>query len=323
MKIVILDGAVLNPGDVNWAPIEALGEVVVYPETEKEQLPERTKGADVLLVNKTKLRRDDLEQMEGIGMVGVLATGYNTVEIDAFAERNIPVCNVVAYGVDDVAQHAFALLLEICRNTRMHDESVKAGEWGKSEQWCFWKRAPLCLTGLTMGIVGFGSIGRRMGELANAFGMPVLAHSRSAKDAPTYAPFAFASLDELAANSDVITLHCPLTPETRGMINADFIARMKPGGIVLNTARGPLIDEAAAAEALKSGHLRGLGTDVLSKEPPKADNALLTAPNTLITPHIAWATVRARQNIINLAAANIRAWKDGKPTNVVNAPLKG
>ena len=318
MKIVILDGAILNPGDVDWGPIEALGEVTVYDETAKEQLPERAKGADVLLANKTCLRRDDLPILDSVRMVGVLATGYNTVDVEAFAERNIPVCNVVAYGVDDVAQHAMALLLELCRHTSQHTESVKAGDWERAEQWCYWKYTPLCLEGLTMGIVGFGSIGRRVGELAHAFGMSVLAHCRTPKNPPSYSPFAFASLDQLLAGSDVISLHCPLTPQTRNLINAKSLAKMRKGAILLNTARGPLVDEAAAAEALKSGQLRGLGTDVLSKEPPSRDNPLLSAPNTLITPHIAWATVKARQNIIDLTAENIRRWQEGTPVNVVN-----
>ncbi|MDY3810255.1 D-2-hydroxyacid dehydrogenase [Desulfovibrio sp. PG-178-WT-4] len=318
MKIVILDGAILNPGDVDWGPIEALGDVIVYDETSKEQLAERARGADVLLANKTCLRRDDLPALEDARMVGVLATGYNTVDVDAFAERRIPVCNVVAYGVDDVAQHAMALLLELCRHTSRHTESVKAGDWERAEQWCYWKSTPLCLEGLTMGIIGFGSIGRRMGELAHAFGMSVLAHCRTPKNPPAYSPFAFASLDQIFAGSDVISLHCPLTPQTHHLINAKSLAKMRNGSIVLNTARGPLVDEAAAAEALKSGKLRGLGTDVLSQEPPSRDNPLLSAPNTLITPHIAWATVKARQNIINLTAENIRRWQEGHPINVVN-----
>lgn len=232
---------------------------------------------DVLLVNKTRLRREDLDKLDGVRLVGMLATGYNTVDIEALAERSIPVCNVVAYGVDDVAQHVLALLLELCRHTSLHTRSVKDGEWEKAKQWCFWKRTPLCLQGLTMGVIGFGSIGRRVGELAHAFGMHVLAHCRTPKNPPTYTPFAFAGLEQLLASSDVISLHCPLTPETRGLINARTLAEMRHGAILLNTARGPLVDEAAAAEALKSGRLRGLGTDVLSQEPPEPNNPFLSA----------------------------------------------
>ncbi|WP_302616555.1 D-2-hydroxyacid dehydrogenase [uncultured Desulfovibrio sp.] len=318
MKIVILDGAVLNPGDVDWGPIEALGDMTVYDETDRDQLAERARGAHVLLANKTCLRREDLPALKDACMVSVLATGYNTVDVDAFAERRIPVCNVTAYGVDDVAQHGMALLLELCRHTSQHTASVKAGDWERAEQWCYWKSTPLCLEGLTMGIIGFGAIGRRMGQLAHAFGMRVLAHCRTPKNPPSYSPFAFASLDQIFTDADVISLHCPLTPQTRHLINAKSLARMRNGSILLNTARGPLVDEEAVAEALKSGQLRGLGTDVLSQEPPSADNPLLSAPNTLITPHIAWATVKARQNIINLTAENIRRWQAGTPINVVN-----
>lgn len=322
MKIAVLDGAVLNPGDVDWSPLKALGEMTVYGETSGEELAERARGVDVLLVNKTALRRQDLDKLDGVRLVGVLATGYNTVDIEGLAERKIPVCNVVAYGVDDVAQHALALLLELCRHTSLHTRSVKNGDWEKSRQWCYWKRTPLCLQGLTMGVIGFGTIGRRVGELAHAFGMSVLAQCRTPKNPPTYTPFAFAGLEQVLACSDVISLHCPLTPETRGLINAQTLAKMRHGAILLNTARGPLVDEAAAAEALKSGRLRGLGTDVLSREPPAPDNPLLSAPNTLITPHMAWATTKARQNIIDRMAENIRRWQQGAPINVVNGVCK-
>ena len=318
MKIVILDGGVLNPGDVDWGPIKALGDVTVYESTSRDQLAERARGADVLLTNKTPLLKEDLPAIEGVRMVGVLATGYNIIDVDALAQRGIPVCNVVAYGVSDVAQHAMAMLLELCRHTSLHTESVKNGDWLKSKQWCYWKLPPVCLEGLTMGLIGFGSIGRRMGELAHAFGMSVLAYCRVPKDPPTYSPFAFATLEHLLCASNVISLHCPLTKETQHIINAKTLANMRKGAILLNTSRGPLVDEAAAAAALKSGQLGGLGTDVLSEEPPKADNPLLTAPNTLITPHIAWATTRARQNIIDLTAENIRRWSAGTPVNVVN-----
>jgi glycerate dehydrogenase len=318
MKITILDGAVLNPGDVDWGPVTSLGEVTIYDETPPEKLAERAKGADVLLTNKTPLRRDDVDKIPDVRMVGVLATGYNTVDIAALADRGVPVCNVVAYGVSDVAQHAMALLLELCRHTILHTASVKKGDWLKCRSWCYWKIPPVCLEGLTMGLIGFGSIGRRMGELAHAFGMSVLAYCRTPKDPPAYSPFAFASLEHLLAAANVVSLHCPLTERPRHSITAKTLARIPPGSFLLNTARGPLVDEAAAAAALKSGQLRGLGTDVLSTEPPKADNPLLTAPNTLITPHIAWATTRARQNIIDLTAENIRRWQAGTPINVVN-----
>jgi glycerate dehydrogenase len=318
MKIVVLDGAVLNPGDVDWASISDIGELQVHDETPPGKVVERARNADVLLTNKTPLKRKDIDKFESVKLVCILATGYNVVDIEACAERNIPVCNVVAYGVDDVAQHTMAMLLELCRHVTEHTESVKAGEWKKINMWCYWKKTPLCLEGLTMGIVGFGSIGRRVGELAHAFGMSVLAHCPHPKNPPGYSPFAFTSLEQLLASSDVISLHCPLTEQTREIINAGALAKMRDGAILLNTSRGQLINEADAARALKSGKLRALGTDVLSTEPPGASNPLLKAPNTVITPHIAWATAKARQNIIILTAENIRRWKQGTPVNVVN-----
>ncbi|MDR3362141.1 MAG: D-2-hydroxyacid dehydrogenase [Desulfovibrio sp.] len=318
MEIVILDGAILNPGDVDWGPVKALGNVTIYDETPTGKLAGRARGADILLTNKTPVRQSDLAGLESVRMVGVLATGYNVVDIDAFAARGIPVCNVVAYGVDDVAQHAMALLLELCRHVSLHSQSVKDGEWSKINQWCYWKHTPVCLNGMTMGIIGFGTIGRRVGEFAHAFGMNVLANCRNPKNPPAYSPFAFAPLDRLLASSDVISLHCPLTPQTHEIINASTLGKMKRGAFLLNTARGQLVDEKAAAKALKSGMLGGMGTDVLSMEPPRKNNPLFKTPNTLITPHMAWATTKARQNIINLMAENIRRWQEGTPVNVIN-----
>lgn len=322
MKITVLDGAILNPGDVDWSPLEALGEVEVFAETSPDQLAQRVVGADVILTNKALISRQDLPALSGIGMIGILATGYNVVDVEAMAEAGIPVCNVVAYGVDDVAQHVMALLLELCRHTSLHTESVRAGEWQASGQWCYWKTTPVCLEGKTMGLIGFGSIGRRVGELAHAFGMSVLANCRTPKNPPTYSPFAFASLEQVLAGSDVISLHCPLSPQTKAMINAKSLGRVRHGAILINTARGPLLDEAAVAAALRGGRLGGFGADVLSSEPPARDNPLLSTPNTLLTPHNSWATAKARQNIINLTAENIRRWQEGKPINVVNG-VKG
>lgn len=321
MKIVVLDGQVLNPGDNPWTPFEALGSVVVHERTSPEQVLERAAGAQVLLTNKTRLPADVIRALPELRYIGVLATGYDVVDIAAAAQRGIPVCNVVAYGVDAVAQHVLALTLELTRSLCQHDASVRAGEWARSVDWCYWKRPLRDLGDLTMGIIGFGSIGRRVGELAHAFGMPVLAYNRSAVPAPEYAPFAFASLDEVFAQADVITLHCPLNDASRSMVNAARLAGMKPGSILINTARGPLLDEAAVADALHSGHLGGFGADVLAQEPPSADNPLLRAPNSCITPHVSWATLRARKNITRLAAENLRAFLEGAPRNVVNAAL--
>ncbi|MCR4667558.1 MAG: D-2-hydroxyacid dehydrogenase [Desulfovibrio sp.] len=319
MKIVILDGKVLNPGDIDWSPIERLGECVVYDDTPPSEVQSRGRGADVVLVNKVVLGAWECSLLTDVGMVGVLATGYNNIDLDAFRARHIPVCNVVSYGVQDVAEHAFALLLELVRHTSLHSDSVKAGEWTDRNVWCYWKKTPRCLSGLTLGIFGFGAIGSCLGRLAHAFGMNIIACSRSRELRPEYSPFAYVEPEELFRQSDVISLHCPLTPETEGLINEKSLAMMRNGVILLNTSRGPLLDEVACARALESGKLGGLGVDVLSQEPPCADAPLLNAPNTLITPHIAWATTRARQKIIDLMAENIIAWQNGKPIHVVNS----
>lgn len=322
MKIAILDGKVLNPGDVDWSPITALGETVIHDTTSPAELRSHAAGADVLLLNKVPLRKSSLKDIPDARFIGTLATGYDIIDVAACAERQIPVCNVVAYGVDDVAQHTLTLLLELCRNTAAHSQFVKAGQWHQSGLWCFWEKTPVQLTGLTIGIIGFGTIGRRVGELANAFGMTVLAHTRSPRNPPQYRNFSFATLDQVLAKADVISLHCPLTEATQGMICKESIARMKQGVLLLNTSRGPLINEADVARALKSGKIGGFGADVLAKEPPSASNPLLSAPNTIITPHMAWASARSRQNIINLMAENIRRWRDGTPINVVNGAGK-
>ncbi|MBQ7608062.1 MAG: D-2-hydroxyacid dehydrogenase [Desulfovibrionaceae bacterium] len=316
MNIVVLDGAVLNPGDISWAPLEAIGTLCVYPETQPEAIVERCLHADVVLVNKVRLDGHLVDALSHVRFIGLLATGYDNVDTKAFAQKNIPVTNVVAYGVPDVAEHAMTLLLELCHNTTLHSESVKRGKWAGT--WCYWEKSPRCLSGSTMGIIGFGRIGRRVGELAHAFGMRVLTEKRKNADVPAYSPFAFVSRDELFASSDVLSLHCPLTEETRGLINAETIQRMKDGVLIINTARGPLIDEEACAAALQSGKIGGLGTDVLAVEPPKPDNPLLCAPNTLITPHMAWATTQARQRIIDRTRDNIVHWFAGNPTCVVN-----
>jgi len=319
MRIVILDGYTLNPGDLSWDELKALGDLSVYDSTPHDTLLERAQGAQVLITNKTPLRADTLAALPDARCICVLATGYDVVDVAAARARNIPVCNTPAYGVDSVAQHVFALLLELCRGVARHDASIRDGEWGRRREFCYWLSPQVELTGKTMGIVGFGNNGRRVGELAHAFGMAVLAHEpKPGVVAPSYAPFAFVALDELFATSDVISLHCPLTDATRAMVNADRLAAMREGALIINTGRGPLLDEAAVAAALHSGRLGGLGTDVLAVEPPLADNPLLQSPNTYITPHIAWASLRARRNIIDITVANLRGFVEGKPQNVVN-----
>ncbi len=321
MRIVVLDGHVLNPGDNPWTPLESLGEVIVYDRTPQELITTRAADATVVLTNKARLDKDIIDALPALRYIGVLATGYDVVDLQAAASHTIPVCNVVAYGVEDVAQHVFALTLELCRRCSDHTQSVRDGEWAGAEDWCYWKYTPLCLSGLTMGIIGFGNIGQKVGELAHAFGMSVLAHVRSPRPAPNYAPFAYTDLDTLLSSSHVISLHCPLTEKSHHLINDATLAQMRSGAFLINTARGPLLDENAVARSLHAGHLGGLGVDVLSTEPPQTDNPLLSTPNTLITPHIAWATTKARRNITRLAAENIRCWMDGAPRNVVNAAL--
>jgi glycerate dehydrogenase len=319
MRMVILDGYTLNPGDLSWDELKVFGDLEVHDSTPHDKILERAQGAQALITNKTPLRGDTLAALPDVRCICVLATGYDVVDIAAARSRNIPVCNTPAYGADSVAQHVFAMLLELCRGVARHDASVRSGEWGRRREFCYWLSPQVELTGKTMGIVGFGNNGRRVGELAHAFGMEVLAHEpKSGVAAPDYAPFAFTGLDELFAKSHVISLHCPLTDATRGMVNEERLAAMQQGALIINTGRGPLLDEAAVALALHSGQIGGLGADVLAVEPPEADNPLLKSPNTLITPHIAWASLRARRNIIGITAANLRGFVEGRPQNVVN-----
>jgi len=319
MRIVILDGYTLNPGDLSWDELKAFGDLIVYDSTPHDMILERSQGAQVLIANKTPLSAGTLAALPDVRCICVLATGYDVIDIAAARDRQIPVCNTPAYGMDSVAQHVFALLLELCRGVARHDASIRDGEWERRQEFCYWLSPQVELTGKIMGIAGFGNNGRRVGELAHAFGMEVLAYElKPDAPAPAYAPFAFVGLDELFARSHVLSLHCPLTDATRAMVNAQRLASMQKGALIINTGRGPLLDEAAVAEALYSGQLGGLGTDVLAVEPPTADNPLLKTPNTYITPHIAWASLRARRNIISITAANLRAFVDGKPQNVVN-----
>lgn len=320
MHIVVLDGYTLNPaGDNPWDLIESLGSLTCHDRTPEEQVIERARQADILVTNKTPISASALKALPRLKCIIVLATGYNIVDAEAAGRLGIPVCNVVAYGVDSVAQHVMALLLEICRGCGAHDLSVKRGDWNRAKDFTYWLTPQRELTGMTMGIVGFGNIGRKVGELAHAFGMRVLAFSPSAKEAPGYAPFSFTDLDTLFREAEVVSLHCPLTEATQGMVDTARIRTMRDKAFIINTARGALLDEADVAAALHAGKLGGLGADVLSTEPPEEGNPLLTAPNTVITPHLSWASLHARKNIMRLAAENIRAFQSGKPVNVVNA----
>lgn len=328
MKIVILDGYTVNPGDNPWTALARLGELTVYDRTDASDILARSQDADILITNKTPLRAETLEKLPNLRLVGILATGYDVVDVERAGALGIPVVNVVNYGADAVAQHCMALLLELCRRVGLHDRLVREGKWADCPDFCFWQGTQLELCGKTMGILGFGTIGRKVGHLAHAFGMQVLAASARKSGAelaktsadPGY-PVRYVDCAELFAASDVLSLHTPLSDATRGIVNAQSLATMKDGAILLNVARGPLLDEQAVAEALFSGKLAGLGCDVVSREPITKDNPLLGAPNTYITPHIAWASLPARQNIIRILADNIEACLAGRLKSVVNEGL--
>ncbi len=316
-KIVILDGHTLNPGDLSWADLEALGELTVYDRTAPEQTAARMADAEIVYTNKTPLTRQTIFACPNLRFIGVLATGYNVVDVAAARERGIPVANVPAYGTDAVAQFVFALLLALCHRPEHHSAAVHAGRWSESPDFCFWETPQVELAGKTMGIVGFGRIGRATAGIAAAFGMRVISHTRTVPG-DCRGPIEFVTLDALYARSDVISLNCPLTEETRGMIDRAAIAKMKPGVILINTGRGPLVVERDLADALNDGHVYAAGLDVVDEEPIRADNPLLRAKNCLITPHIAWAPRESRKRLMGIAADNLRAFLGGAPVNIVN-----
>ena len=318
MRIVVLDGFTIAQGKDLWAPLRALGDVVVHDRTAADQVADRARDAQVVITNKAPLTRDTLSRLPALKYVAVMATGYNCVDVHAARERGIPVSNVPEYGTASVAQLTIALLLELCHRVGDHDRAVKSGEWSSAPDWCFWKHPLVELSGLRMGIVGFGRIGRKVGELAHAFGMEILAAARSQRDAPPWQPFAWKSVPEIFEQSDVVSLHCPETPETRGFVNAELLGRMKRTAWLLNTSRGSLIDEAGLAAALNDGRLAGAALDVASVEPIRSDNPLLRAKNCLLTPHLAWATEAARRRLIDETTRNLGAYRDGTPRNVVN-----
>ncbi|HIX34342.1 MAG TPA: D-2-hydroxyacid dehydrogenase [Candidatus Gemmiger avium] len=317
MKIVILDGYTENPGDLSWGGFEALGSVTVYDRTPADQILARAKGAEIVLTNKTPLSAQTLAALAPeLQYIGVLATGYNVVDIAAARAQGIPVCNIPTYGTTAVAQFVMALLLELCHHVGDHSRSVKAGDWSRCPDFCYWNSPLIELAGKTFGVIGYGRIGRATARLAAAFGMEILAYDAHATGMDEVARLV--SLDELLERSDVISLHCPLFESNRGMINRASIARMKDGVLLINTSRGPLIDEAALAEALHAGKVAGAGLDVLETEPARPDNPLLAEPNCLITPHIAWAPKESRQRLMDIAVENLQAWLKGNPQNVVN-----
>ncbi|HHV84164.1 MAG TPA: D-2-hydroxyacid dehydrogenase [Tepidanaerobacter syntrophicus] len=317
MKIVVLDGYTLNPGDLSWEDLKKLGDLTVYDRTPNDKIIERIGNAEIVFTNKVPITREVLEKTN-IKYIGVLATGYDVVDINAAKEKGIPVTNIPTYGTASVAQMVFAHILEICHHVAAHSEAVKAGEWTNNPDWCFWKYPLIELADKNMGVIGYGRIGQAVGKIAQAFGMKVLAHDKYQNKDLESETMKYVDLDELLKNSDVISLHCPLTEENRGIINKSTIAKMKDSVIIINTARGQLIVEEDLAEALNQGKVYAAGLDVVSKEPIEEDNPLLKAKNIFITPHIAWAPKESRQRLMDIAVDNLRAFLEGRPVNVVN-----
>lgn len=319
MKITVLDGYTLNPGDLNWDSFSQMGELSVYPRTplEDDIIVQRIGDSEAVLTNKTPLASAILDRCPKLKYIGVLATGYNVVDVKAAARCGIPVCNIPTYGTAAVAQYVFALLLELCHHTAHHSEAVHSGRWENNADWCFWDYPLTELAGKTMGIIGFGRIGQRTAEIAKAFGMKVLAFDaypcEAGRELAEYVP-----LERLLEASDVVSLHCPLLPETEGIMNRDTISRMKDGAMLINTSRGPLVAEQDLADALASAKLAGAALDVVSTEPIHGDNPLLKAPNCIITPHIAWAPRESRKRLMDIAAENLRQWMNGTPVNRIN-----
>ena len=317
MRIVILDGFTLNPGDLSWNGLEELGEVKLYDRSAPEEVPERAAGADAVLVNKVVLSAKIIQGLTDLKYIGVTATGFNIVDVDAAARRGIPVCNVPTYGTRSVAQMAFAHILEFTQNVGHHDSTVRdQGRWSSSSNFCYWDYPLVELAGLTMGIVGLGRIGLTTARLALAFGMKVIGYDPLVKDPPD--DIKMAGLDELFEQSDVVSLHCPLTPENEHLVNAQRLSVMKSTAFLVNTSRGPLVDEEALAVALNSGQIAGAGLDVLEVEPPPREHPLYTAKNCRITPHISWATQSARGRLLQTAVDNVAAFQQGRLENVVN-----
>ena len=317
MNIVILDGYAANPGDLSWDELKTLGECTIYECTPREKIMERAEHAEIILTNKTPIDAEAMDVLLNLKYIGVLATGYNIVDVQAAKERGIVVTNIPAYSTDSVAQMVFAHLLNICQQVQHHSEEVRKGRWSQSPDFCFWDTPLIELAGKRIGLVGLGHTGMRTARLAIAFGMEVCAYtSKTSLQLPP--EIKKMELDELFAQCDVVSLHCPLTPETRGMVDARRLALMKSTAILINTGRGPLVNEQDLADALNAGRIYAAGLDVLGEEPPSPNNALLSAKNCYITPHIAWASEAARERLMRIALDNVKAFIEGKPMNVVN-----
>ncbi len=318
MKAVILDGSTTNAGDLSWDWLKERCDLTVYDRTPTEKIIERCAECEIIITNKTPLTKSTLEQLPCCKFIALLSTGYNVVDCKYAAEKGIPVSNIPSYSTDAVAQMTFALLLELTNKVGMHNSAVKQGEWSHCKDFCFWKAPLQELCGKTFGIIGYGKIGETVGNIAKAFGMKVLAFTTNPGKHAGASDVTFVSLDDLFTQSDVISLHCPLTAETEKIVNESSLNKIKNGAYLINTSRGPVLDEEAVANALKSGRLAGAGVDVLSTEPPKADNPLLSCNNCIITPHIAWAAFETRERLLSVLKENIFAYLNGSPINTVN-----
>ncbi len=318
MKIVVFDGYTLNPGDIGWDILMQLGDVTIYDRTPVEQVVERAKDADAVLTNKVKLNRDHLEKLPKLRYIGILATGYNIIDTEAAKQKGIVVSNAPGYSTASVAQLVFAFLLEMTLHVQKHSDSAKSGDWAKSADFSYWNSPLIELAGKTIAIIGFGKIGQRVADIAAAFGMKVIAQSRTQTDQSHRTNFEWVDLDTLLKYADVVTIHCPLTPQTENLINKETLKLMKSTAFLVNTSRGPIVNDQDLADALNNDIIAGAGIDVLSVEPPPANNPLLSAKNCLVTPHIAWATKEARLRLMEIVVDNLKAFIAGKPVNVVN-----
>jgi glycerate dehydrogenase len=318
MKIVVLDGHALNPGDLSWEALRAIGELQVFDRTADDQVVARAHGAEIVLTTRTHLPAQILRQLKKTRYIGVLFTGYDIVDVKTARDLNIVVTNIPTYGTASVAEFTFALLLELCHQVGLHGDATRAGEWSRSSDFTFWKTPLVELAGKTIGIIGLGQIGRSVAEIALAFELRVIAADAVRSSVPNWPKFQWCEVDQLMARADILSLHCPLLPQTQGIINAKSLALMKPSAFLINPSRGGLVVEQDLADALNNGRLAGAAVDVLSSEPPSPDNPLLRAKNCIVTPHIAWASKEARTRLLNTAVANVRAFLDDEPVNVVN-----
>ncbi len=318
MKIVVLDSYALNPGDLSWSWLKVLGECEIHHRTPRDKILERCQGADIILTNKTPLTKETLSKLTNLKYIALLSTGYNIVDWEYAKEIGVPVSNIPSYSTNAVAQLTFSLILEITNAVGIHSESVKSGDWSNCPDFCYWKTPLTELCGKTLGIVGFGQIGQAVADIAEAFKMNIVAVSGHETDQSHRKNFRWVDMDTLATTSDIISFHCPLTERTTNLVNKDFIDKCKSDAIIINTSRGPVVNDKDLADALNNDKLRGAGLDVLTVEPPKADNPLLSAKNCFITPHIAWAGFETRERLMSILKENVTAYLNGNPQNVVN-----